>query len=184
MDQHPLPFRIALVAVARCVVRSAALIGRGAVRQPREAVGRRVTFADGTSARIYRETVIGHRPADPCALVVEFRLRGVRGWGHPVFRAESVLNTPLFVGFPGFVSKWWLAHDENGVYRGFYEWDGPERAASYARALWWVLMLVCVRSSIRWVVLPGARRDDLVDAANRFTLTREDDRWRRPVTVA
>jgi hypothetical protein len=30
-----------------------------------------------------------------------------------VFRAESILNTPLFAGFPGFVSKLWLAHDEN-----------------------------------------------------------------------
>jgi hypothetical protein len=29
-----------------------------------------------------------------------------------LFRAESLLNTPLFVGFPGFVSKLWLAHDE------------------------------------------------------------------------
>lgn len=183
MDQRPLPFRIAVVDVARCVVRAAALIGRGAIRQPREAVGRRVTFADGTSARIYRETVIDQAPADPCALVVEFRLRGVRGWGHPVFRAESLLNTPLFVGFPGFVSKWWLAHDEHGMYRGLYDWDGPERAASYARALWWVLMLVSVRSSIRWLVLPGARRDDLVDAANRFTLTSEDDPWWRPVAV-
>lgn len=183
MDQRPLPFRIAVVDLARCIVRSAALIGRGAIRHPREVVGGRVTFADGTSARIYRETVIDHMPAEPCALVIGFRLRGVRGWGHPVFRVESLLNTPLFVGFPGFVSKWWLAHDEGGVYRGLYDWDGPERAASYARALWWVLMLVCVRSSIRWRVLPGVRRDDLVDVANRVTPTSEDDRWWRPVVV-
>ena len=60
----------------------------------------------------------------PVVLVVAFRLRWVRGRGHALFRVESVLNTPLFVGFPGFVSKLWLANDENGVYRGFYEWDG------------------------------------------------------------
>src|SRR5688572_5354701 len=57
----------------------------------------------------------------------------VRGWGHALFRWESLLNTPLFVGFAGFVSKLWLAHDEDGVYRGFYEWDGPARAEYYAR---------------------------------------------------
>jgi hypothetical protein len=183
VDQRRLPFGVAVVDLARCVARSVALIGRGAVRQPRASVGRRVTFADGTSARIYRETVVDRVPTDPCALVVGFRLRGVRGWGHAAFRAESLLNTPLFVGFPGFVSKWWLAHDENGVYRGLYDWDGPERATSYARALWWVLMLVSVRSSIRWQVLPGARRDDLVDAANRVGTVTEDDRWWRPVAV-
>jgi hypothetical protein len=183
VDQRPLPFGTAVVDLARCVARSAALIGRGALRQPRDAVGRRVRFADGTSARIYRETVIGRAPVDPCALVVEFRLRGVRGWGHAVFRAESLLNTPLFVGFPGFVTKWWLANDENGVYRGLYDWDGPQRAASYARALWWVLVLVSVRSSIDWRVLPGARRDDLVDAVKLVGPAGDDDRWWRPVAV-
>ena len=35
----------------------------------------------------------------------------------------SLLNTPFFVGFPGFVSKLWLANDEHGVYRGLYRWD-------------------------------------------------------------
>ena len=72
------------------------------------------------------------------------------------------LNTPLFVGFPGFVSKLWLAHDENGVYRGFYQWDGSQLADTYVRALWWVLALVSVRGSIRYVVLPALRRDDVL----------------------
>jgi len=95
--------------------------------------------------------------------VVEFRLRAVRGFGHTLFRWESLLNTPLFAGFPGFASKLWLAHDERGRYRGLYEWDGAGRAAAYARALWWVLALVSVRGSIRYVVLPGLRRDEVLE---------------------
>ena len=75
---------------------------------------------------------------------------------------RALLNTPLFVGFPGFVSKLWLAHDENGVYRGFYQWDGSQLADAYVRALWWVLALVSVRGSIRYVVLPALRRDDVL----------------------
>jgi hypothetical protein len=73
-----------------------------------------------------------------------------------------LLNTPLFVGFPGFVSKLWLAHDERGRYRGVYEWDGPRLAGDYARALWRVLALVSVPGSIHYVVLPGLRRDMLL----------------------
>jgi hypothetical protein len=70
-----------------------------------------------------RQTVVLNAAVDaPAVLVVGFRLRWVRGWAHTVFRAESLLNTPLFVGFPGFVSKLWLAHDENGVDRGVYQW--------------------------------------------------------------
>jgi hypothetical protein len=124
----------------------------------------RLRFAAGTSARVFRETLVDRgRTLDPCVLVVEFRLRAVRGRGHALFRRESLLNTPLFAGFPGLVSKLWLADDERGRYRGLYEWDGPELAESYARALWRVLALVSVRGSIHYVVLPGLRRDELLE---------------------
>ncbi len=79
-----------------------------------------------------------------------------------MFRAESLLNTPLFAGFPGFVSKLWLASDERSRYRGVYEWDGPRQADHYARALWRVLAVVSVPGSIHYVVLPGLRRDDFL----------------------
>jgi serine/threonine protein kinase len=56
----------------------------------------------------------------------------------------------------------WLAHDENGVYRGVYEWNEARLADRYVRALWWVLALVSVRGSIHYVVLPGLRRDEVL----------------------
>jgi hypothetical protein len=68
------------------------------------------------------------------------------------------------VGFPGFVSKLWLANDERGVYRGVYEWDGQERAEHYARSLWRVLALGCEPRSIHYRVLPGLRREALLAA--------------------
>lgn len=153
----------AAAALARCVAVAAVLLATGRVHLPAARVGTVLRFPDGTSARVYRETVLDRPPATrPCALVVEFRLRAVRGRGHALFRAESLLNTPLFVGFPGFVSKLWCAHDERGTYRGIYDWDGPAAAEHYARSLWWVLAAVCVRGSIRHRVLPGVRRDDVV----------------------
>lgn len=80
-----------------------------------------------------------------------------------MFRGESLLNTPLFVGFPGFTSKLWPAHDERERYRGVYEWDGAQRAEHYARSLWRVLALVSVPGSIRYAVVPGLRRDVIAD---------------------
>jgi hypothetical protein len=162
-EQPPLAYPAALRALASCVVRTAQLLRRRQIHVPSDRVGLRLHFADGTSAPVYRETVVaGGTPLEPCVLVVEFRLRAVRGRGHAVFRAESLLNTPLFVGFPGFVSKLWLASDEHGRYRGVYEWDGPRQADHYARALWRVLAVVSVPGSIHYVVLPGLRRDDLL----------------------
>ncbi|HLJ98919.1 MAG TPA: hypothetical protein VKU39_03310 [Streptosporangiaceae bacterium] len=163
-DQPPLGGAAAVRALASCVAATARLLIRHQVRLPAERVGLRLWFADGTSARVYRETVVTRDAArDPCTLVVEFRLRAVRGWGHAVFRWESLLNTPLFVGFPGFVSKLWLADDQRGRYRGVYEWDGPRRADHYARALWRVLALVSVPGSIHYRVLPGLRRAEFLE---------------------
>lgn len=140
------------------------MLARGRVHLPRGEVGRVLRFADGTSARVYRETTVDRPPpTEPCVLVVAFRLRLVRGpFMHRLFELESLLNTPLFIGFPGYVSKLWCTHDDGDVYRGLYEWNGAQRAANYASALWRVLELVSVPGSIRYRVLPGLRRDDVL----------------------
>jgi hypothetical protein len=159
-EQPPLAYPAALRALANCVASTVRLLWRRQIHLPGGRVGRRLRFADGTSARVYRETVVDRGlTLNPCVLVMEFRLRGVRGRGHAAFRLESMLNILLFAGFPGFVSKLWLAHDECGRYRGVYEWDGPRLAENYARALWRVLALVSVRGSVHYVVLTGLRRD-------------------------
>ena len=163
-EQSPLPAVVAWEAVARCVLRSAVLLAQRRLRLPRASVGLQLHFADGTSGTVYRETRVDRlAPVEPCLLVVEFQLRGVRSpTGHALFRAESLLNTPLFAGFPGLVSKLWVAADEHGVYRGVYEWDGADRAECYARSLWRVLALVSVPGSIRFRVVPGLRRTQVL----------------------
>jgi hypothetical protein len=155
------------------------------VHLSRSRVGIELHFADGTTARVYRETVVDHDIVnEPCVLVVTFRLRFVRGLMHRLFRWESLLNTPLFVGFPGFVSKLWLAHDQHGRYRGVYQWDGAARAAYYARCLWRVLALVSARGSIGYVVVPGLSRDDaLADPARLAATADEVPTWARLVEV-
>jgi hypothetical protein len=159
----PLPQSAAWFAVARCKLKSLVMLARRQVAQPQANVGRVIRFADGTSGRVYRETIAYRGPTrNPCVLIVSFRLRGVRGAGHRAFEIESLLNTVLFVGFRGFVSKLWMAHDSNGVYRGLYEWDGPQDAEYYARALWRVLELVSVGGSIDFRVFPGLGRDEVL----------------------
>jgi len=162
-ERPPLAYPAAVRAMAGCVGATVWLVWRRRLHLPSRRVGMRLRFADGTSAWVFRETVADRgATVDPSVLVVVFRLRAVRGRGHSAFRRESLLNTSLFAGFPGFVSKLWLADDERGRYRGVYEWDGPRLAGNYARALWRVLALVSVRGSIHYVVLPGLRRDVLL----------------------
>ena len=75
-DQRPLPRGAAARAVMRCVVDTVRLLAHRSSHLPKEHVGLRLRFADGTSARVFRETVVDRPPPDqPCLLVVAFRLR-------------------------------------------------------------------------------------------------------------
>ncbi len=157
---------------------------RGQIHLPVDTRGLRLHFADGTNAPVFRETAIDRpAPRDPCVLIVKFELRAVRGRGHAMFRRESLLNTLLFAGFPGLVSKLWIAHDQHGNYRGLYEWDGPASAERYARALWQVLAIVSVRGSIDYHILPGLRRDDLFASVRRNGPDEDRADWWRPTDV-
>jgi hypothetical protein len=180
-------FRDGIVALGRCAGRTAALIGGRRLHQPAGAAGRRVRWADGTTSVVYRQTIADHAAQRPCTLVVRFRLRGVRRpFIHTLFRLESELNTVLFAGFTGFVSKLWFANDERGVYRGLYEWDDPRAAEAYVRALWWALMVVSERSSIESVVVPGVRRDEFLAQSSvaEGQVSHDPTAWWRPVAVS
>jgi hypothetical protein len=120
IERPPVAPAAAVSKLARCVLTTFWLLAEGRIHLPKRYVGLQLNFADGTAPKVYRETVVD-RPvtADPVVFVVGFRLRAVRGHlAHALFRFESLFNTPLFVGFPGFVSKLWVAHDSNDVYRG------------------------------------------------------------------
>jgi hypothetical protein len=80
IEQPPLAYRAALRVVTSCAANTARLLWRRRMHLPHGHVGLRLRFADGTSARVYRETVIDRDATqDPCVLVVGFRLRAVRG---------------------------------------------------------------------------------------------------------
>ena len=164
IERPPVAPGTALRRLARCVVTTFWLLAQRRIHLPKRCVGLQLYFADGMASKVYRETVVD-RPAtaDPAIVVVGFRLRAVRGQlAHALFRFESLFNTLLFVGFPGFVSKLWVAHDSNDIYRGVYEWDGATLAENYVRTLWRVLALVCVPGSIHYEIVPGLTRAELL----------------------
>ncbi|MDH3679374.1 MAG: hypothetical protein OEV40_05415 [Acidimicrobiia bacterium] len=163
-DATTVPVPAAVKDLSGCAARANALLLQGRLERPSEHRGRRLTFANGTTATVYRETRLRRLPpVDPAILIVGFTLRVIASpRAHAAFRVESLLNTILFVGFRGFVSKLWLAHDERAQYRGFYEWDGSEQAKRYVGALRHVLGLVSVPGSIGHRVLPGLTRDEVL----------------------
>lgn len=185
--QEPLPRRAAARAIGRCLTHSVRLLVQRRTHLSKRKVGLRLHFGDGSAGQVFRETVVdGRFPADPCVLVVGFKLRLVRGRWHKLFLWECILNTPLFVGFPGFVSKLWVDRDEQDRYRGWYEWSDPAEAEFYARSLWRVLEVVCVPHTIQYEVVPGFGRDDLLNDPRLLDAVdiEEDAAWWRLVAVS
>ena len=133
---------------------------------------------------MFRETAIRDgEPRDPVVLIVQFRLwaLGRNRLLHALFRRECILHTPLFAGFPGFHSKLWISDTATGVYRGLYEWDGPERATDYADTLVRLLTPLSTHGSVRYHVIPGIRRQDLFGGSGLAVAgqEREADAWWR-----
>lgn len=144
---------------------TASMMMAGRLAQPSTHLGCRLSFADGSTSSVFRETAVRGMPtSDPAVLVVRFRLRvvGTSLPCHAAFRRECVLHTPLFAGFPGFRSKLWLTDLQTGLYRGLYEWDGADLAVDYAETLARLLRVVSVRGSVGHHVAPGVGRDGLL----------------------
>lgn len=168
----------------RCAAVTAALLVRHRLVMPTREVGRRIRFGDHTESMIYRETrMVGAIAAEPVLLVVRFRLRllGVNRTAHALFRAESLLNTPLFAGQPGFCSKLWLTDRLTGFYRGVYEWDGLESARRYGETLRVVLAPYAQRGSFDYRTLPGRRRDPYLTGRVRIETSQTNDEWWLPI---
>jgi hypothetical protein len=161
-------------AFAGSALRVPRLLTDRKLEQPRDRIGERLRFEDGTTSTVFRETVLREAAHEPALLVVQFRLRllGRSPLPHRLFRAESIANTPLFAGFPGFRSKLWLRDDSTGVYRGIYEWDGADQAAFYADTLRTLLRLVSVPGTVRYRVVAGIRRDDFLRDPSSVTSSR------------
>jgi hypothetical protein len=96
-DQVPLPGGSALRALIRCVGTTGVLLAHRRVHLPRAHVGARVRFADGTSARVYRETAMDRGAPEPASdtqgpLIHFHRLVNSRGTGLLAVRPDGYIG--------------------------------------------------------------------------------------------
>lgn len=93
-------------------------------------VGRRIELPDGRAFVVFRESSCDQPEGESSVmLAVWFHLRGVPPGAHirrAIFERESILNTVLFAGFPGYLVKLWMIDPETGDYAGLYSWTAAE----------------------------------------------------------
>jgi hypothetical protein len=149
--------------------------------RPAACVGAMLSFRDGTTSRVFRETlVVGATTDDPVLLVIGFRLAFLDDLGplHARFRRECLIHTPLFAGFRGFRSKLWLEDEDTRIYRGVYQWDGARDAAAYAARMVGLLAPFSNRGSARSHLVPSLTRSDYLLDPDGTTGQASDGWWR------
>ena len=113
--------------------------------------------------RSYREMVVeGPVPEDPWLLLVKSRLVLARGWGHSVFRCESLANTPFSHASRVRIQAVAGPRRRRGLSRVVRVGRG-HAGGSLCPGLRRVLALVSAPSSINYMVLPGIKRDALLE---------------------
>ena len=171
----------ALADYGACAREWARMSAQHRLARPVDHLGVTLSFRDGTTSRVFRETVVVDAAiADPVLLVIAFRLAFLDDVGllHAGFRHECLIHTPLFAGFPGFRSKLWLEDDGTRIYRGLYQWDGATEAAAYAGRMVGLLAPFSSRGTARFHLVPGMARSDYLRDPDR-TSGRESDAWWR-----
>lgn len=149
--------------------------------RPSDHVGDTLTFEDGTSSRVFRETRVADvATAAPALIVIKFRLAFLGDLAplHAAFRRECLIHTPLFAGFRGFRSKLWLEDRRTRIYRGIYEWDGAEEAAAYAARMVGLLAPFANRGTAQAHIVPGLTLSDYLADPGAATGGESDGWWR------
>lgn len=159
---------------------------RHRLTSPQDNLGAHLTFADGSSSFVFRETAVADGTSDPTLLVIQFRLAALGGNRllHAAFRRECVLHTPLFAGFAGFRSKLWIDDLETGVYRGVYQWQGSDLARHYAARMVALLTPFSNAGTARCRIVERVPRDEYLAHPDIVPAHAEDDWWRLAEPIA
>jgi hypothetical protein len=121
---------------------------------------------DGRRFRVFRQTSCdGDEPGGDVMIAVWFHLRWmppgatIRRW---LFERESILNTILYAGAPGYRTKLWLVDPDTCDYAGLYGWKGREAAERYGRYICRILRPLSVPSSVGFEVVADQRLSQYV----------------------
>lgn len=142
------------------------LVFSWSLHQPKSRIGERYQIDKGKSFTVFRETISTKEyRGKEVTLIVGFRLRVVRYSKtlHWLFQRLSVLDTPIWVGFVGFKTKFWMVNPQNNDYLGIYRYQGKENAEQYARYICKVLIPFSVKNSI-WYKIENKNFDVYIES--------------------
>lgn len=117
----------------------------------KENLGKNFRVRDGQTYSVFHDTISDKNYSQPeVTLIVHFRLKLIRNnsFFHWLFQSLCLLDTPVWVGFPGFRRKFWMVDIHTKDYLGIYRYEGSENAKSYAEYISAVLIPLSTKNSV------------------------------------
>ena len=154
--------------IARCAVRTCALLARGHLHLDRTHINATAVIPQARAYTIFRESRCDVAYAEASVtLAVWFTLRFVpegaraRRW---LFERESICNTLLFAGCEGYVRKLWMVDPRTSEYAGLYTWAGASSAERYGRYITSILRPLSAPGSCGHAVIDDVTVDGCISA--------------------
>lgn len=119
-------------------------------------LGTKCKAKDNKTYTVFRETSSDKDyEGKEVTLVVAFRLFLIdrNTFLHWLFQKLSILNTPLWVGFPGFKTKFWMVDTKTQDYLGIYRYLGKQNAKEYAEYICAILRPVSIKGSVWYEII-------------------------------
>jgi hypothetical protein len=142
----------------RSAIRFCGYLLTGRVHFPREPLGARMVNKDERECVVvkygYVDPLASQPPEPGVTFMVRFHLAHMSKAANDRFLN---LPIPLFMGLPGFRSKYWLYDEETGDYQGRYQWDTVALAERYADSF--------AMKFMTWRSLPGSVSFEIQEGA-------------------
>lgn len=109
------------------------------------------TISDNKTYAVFRETISDKEYGEKeVTLVIGFRLKLIddNRLFHWFFQRLCVFDTPIWVGFNGFKTKYWMVEPQTKDYLGLYRYQGKENAKKYAEYICAILRPVSIHNSV------------------------------------
>lgn len=97
----------------------------------KEFIGKHIRI-DGKDFEIFRKVQIKNRSNAKAYFIVRFKPIHMTVEENIIF---SKLPMMIFMGFSGFVSKYWAVNRSTGICQGFYEWETEKDAIEYSKSI-------------------------------------------------
>lgn len=106
----------------------------GTISFPRKYIGRSIIMNEGEHYRVFRHVSVktkDEQVEDRAVFIVKFKLKKMSVEKNRLF---SLLPIPMFIGLPGFISKFWMCNESTGYNQGIYQWKTFKDAKAYSKS--------------------------------------------------